>query len=305
MANDTDTPSSHAETDKPPSSPSKDTGGTLATLIQVTPRWLLLAVLLALVAMIGYGILDNRDVDLWPPKIHAKTQTVPSHTPTKETARPATSPCEAAAIRDNRKYVIESAIMFVDPELVGRTLQVDLRTVYHLKALTDIAKNDPAFIEEYTYRYAQDFQPWFGTEKMIHTDGNNYQVVLEMKKGDERTIVTGGRFLYRWPLPTRKFFNDLMTFGPSDYAAMYPNKDPDAICELDLIASSSTLDLHPADESAITLNEKSQIVSALDPNQTPPSEAVLPSQRSISYRWKDVVARQTKIIKFSMTPVRR
>ncbi|HEX3070310.1 MAG TPA: hypothetical protein VHX14_17215, partial [Thermoanaerobaculia bacterium] len=225
MSNDDNKPTPSPE----PPSASQPTGGTLMTLLQMTPRWMLLAALVAFVGIIGYGIFDNREVDLWPPKIHAKAEATTAKLPMPvEPLRRNISRCEAAAISGNRKYVIESAVLFVDPELIGRrVLQVDLRTVYHLKALTDIAKNDPAFIEEYTYRYAQEFQPWFGTEKMIHTDGNNYQIVLEMKKGDERTIVTGGRFLYRWPLPTRKFFNDLMTFGPLDYAAMYPNKDPD------------------------------------------------------------------------------
>lgn len=217
---------------------------------------------------------------------------------------PGLSACERSA--NGKAYVLKAVTLFANLEIdspkAPKRMDLDMRIVYSVKALRDIPRNDPAFVEQYTFRYAKSFEPWFGTERTIHTDGDNYQIVLDLRSGEERTISTGARFHYEWPMKDRKFFNDLMSFAPDEFAVMYPNKDGDSICELNIIATSDSLDLLAMDESAVRINDKSQVESSFKANVVPPSEAKQPFQRSVTARWTEVHSKGTALLRFKMRP---
>lgn len=203
-----------------------------------------------------------------------------------------------------RPYIVDSATVFANPELRNKRLIVDMRITYTLRALRDIHPDDQHFIEEYTYRYASDFEPWFGNERMVRQDGNKYHVRIAMRQGDVRTVTTGARFFYDWPLKPRAFFGDLMTFAADEYVTMYPNADVEHICELNILAWSSSLELRPMDSGAFVIDENSRLKSSFEPTQVVNAEATVASQRSVSARWRNIVTKDTFALRYRLVPVK-
>jgi hypothetical protein len=210
--------------------------------------------------------------------------------------------CLAEAHRLDKPYAIEAATYLIqfEKELSNNqpVIRENRRIFYTLRALKPIKSNQELFIEEiHTHAPSATFEHWFGNEKEVFHDPSKreqFNVFFDVDKDDIRTVVTGANFLIPLPLASRpELENHINVLANQDFQA-YPNTE-DAICELNMIIESKSLQIEPVGDAAKRFfegNLKSE--EARFSFDRSSSSGV----RTISARWRNVMIAETVGIHF-------
>lgn len=199
-----------------------------------------------------------------------------------------------------KTYVIESITVLIKyedetrngvPKRVARW-----NTVYTIRALRDITKEEVLFQEEYSSRYTIPI-PEPGSEKEVKVTNNAYNVELEMAAGESRTITTAATSLYDLPLQNgRLAFNEQIELGMNQDFFSYPNKE-DVIGEIVMRIESESLLLEQVGEGA------RRSASEGEKRLAKAAHAVQKAGKSVlSARWLNVMPNQEVGLYFRAEP---
>ncbi len=170
--------------------------------------------------------------------------------------------CLEAARQAGKAYVIESATMFVEIE-DGRGSKPNERRssvhiVYSVRALQDITRGSPVFMESYNTELTKEAVHWNGTaeERWSSPSGNAYNVLFDLKEGEVKTFATGQDFIFALPFPdNRPESNKNLLLRQNQDFVSYNNTGSaaDYIHQLTIVVRSKTTPIKPArDDAAIT-----------------------------------------------------
>ena len=214
---------------------------------------------------------------------------------------PKTAACIEYAKKNQKPYWIESATQIVHLNFDRGTKKrtATFQVVYVLKLLRDIHSNDRSFTELFmTSDQRAKFTRISGTDvESSHGSNGKFDVEVEAKAGDVRTVVTGGQFEWPYDAPPRKGMGDNILLGKNDGTWNFPNDANDAIREYTLLLYSDGEPIEPIGKAAIRLKDKELNPTTAHfnrPDST--SGSALPS---ISARWENVFGNEEVAIHYS------
>lgn len=216
-----------------------------------------------------------------------------------------TAECIAFARSHNKPYWIESAteIVHLQFDRSAKTRTGTFQVIYVLRLLRDVHRND------------QSFKEWFNSsdqsakltrisgsdEESVHGNVGKFEVQIEGKAGDVRTVVTGGRYVWPYDAQPRNGLGDKIRLGKNDDTWNYPNDADDAIREYTLLIYSDAGEITPVGQAAKWLKDGKLDTVPHRFNQPDPASG--PALPSISARWENVLGEQEVAIHFAWPPL--
>lgn len=203
-------------------------------------------------------------------------------------------------ITRNRDFVIEAVTLIVRIEDTSLNNRIErrstIRTIYTLRALKRISKNDVVFTEEYLRGDGEEVIYWKGSDtQRLNSDtptSKTFDVLFDAEKGENKTLVTGATIVSHLPLHERQ--DDGIRFAGNEDMAFYPNES-DAVCEVNIVIESSSVPLRLTNIPSIRRIDG----SIREPSSTSFSQGDSAGGTTLTGRWTDVLPGEMVGLKFS------
>ncbi len=204
----------------------------------------------------------------------------------------------AAGKKFHRDYVIESATMLVklktDPAFPGQTSVGEVRLVYTILALTNVTTFDEEFhspLPNVNIERIRGSDPESDFKEPAPTK-KTWDVRVNLKAGERRTIVTGAKYTYTLPFPEKRNVHDFHDLTPREDVWGYPNTE-DVIGELTILVESDAPLKTPRDGDALLAEQihGQRVVHANTPALRAP-EKESPAPYVLVARWQKVMPGQ-------------
>jgi hypothetical protein len=146
-----------------------------------------------------------------------------------------------------KAYIIPAALMLIslDKSRDGRGIDSSRRMIYSLHLLSNVAKSEPNFIEEYHSSYNVDRDPGADPENPIENSPGmkRWQVLFAGTTGERHLVVTGAHVRMPISLDPNHTVHMFSGLGQHEDAFCYPNTDGDIIEEFTIMIESRSLAL--------------------------------------------------------------
>ncbi len=210
-----------------------------------------------------------------------------------------------AAAEHNRKYILESVTMIVQPERSyydpkAVETNVNVRIVYTVYAREDMKLGD--FPEEFRSKYGT--VAWLAGSETEHwrdetSSDKKWDVDVVLKRGERQTIITSAQYHYPLPLPAVRETHGVQV-GLNQEAWCYDNDD-DVIGQVTIMVESG----YPLEAPRPT--EDVRLESPADANTKVEGKIVLNHNEkqenySLVGTWRNVMPRQNTIMRVRYQP---
>lgn len=211
-----------------------------------------------------------------------------------------------AAAAQQKKYVLESVVMIVQPaesyyDSKAKEADVDVRFVYTIFAREDMKVSD--FTEEVGTNYGT--VSWLSgseTERPheLRDSDKKWDVDTTLLRGQRRTIVTAARYHYKFPFPELRELHGLKLDLNSD-GWCYDN-DSDVIGQVTILVES------PFAFAAPSPNEDALVQSSIPLHEAPPEGTIVlhHNEKQANYTmvgaWHNIMPNQNCVLRVRYLP---